>query len=203
MAISTYSQLKEALTFWSGREGDTTILSGMERAISLVEARFNRILRVSDMEAQATGTTSSGIIDLPSDFLAVRRVEVSPYGTLTPAPPKLASDEYPSGAGTYPRFYTILGLSMQIVPDTTSTVTLDYYQKIPSLSDEAPTNWLLTDHPDLYLYATLGELAALGKNAPEAAAWMARGDAILNEIITLDRAKRYSDAIVGIKGPTP
>jgi hypothetical protein len=203
MAISTYSQLKEALTFWSGREGDTTILSGMERAISLVEARFNRVLRVSDMEAQATGTTSSGIIDLPSDFLAVRRVEVSPYGTLTPAPPKLASDEYPSGSGHYPRFYTILGLSMVIMPDTTSTVTLDYYQKIPALSDEAPTNWLLTDHPDLYLYATLGELAALGKNAPEAAAWIARGDAILNEIITLDRAKRYSDAIVGIKGPTP
>jgi hypothetical protein len=92
---------------------------------------------------------------------------------------------------------------MVIMPDTTSTVTLDYYQKIPALSDEAPTNWLLTDHPDLYLYATLGELAALGKNAPEAAAWIARGDAILNEIITLDRAKRYSDAIVGIKGPTP
>jgi hypothetical protein len=203
MAISTYTQLKEALTFWSGREGDTTILSGMERAISLVEARFNRVLRVSDMEAQATGTTSSGIIDLPSDFLAVRRVEVSPYGTLQLAPPKLAADEFPSRTGSYPRFYSILGLSMEIIPDTTSTVTLDYYQKIPALSDDAPTNWLLTDHPDLYLYATLGELAALGKNAPEAAAWLARGDAILNEIITLDRAKRYSDAIVGIKGPTP
>jgi hypothetical protein len=203
MAISTYTQLKEALTFWAGREGDTTILSGLERAISLVEARFNRVLRVSDMEAQATGTTSSGIIDLPSDFLAVRRVEVSPYGTLQLAPPKLAADEFPSRTGSYPRFYSILGLSMEIIPDTTSTVTLDYYQKIPALSDDAPTNWLLTDHPDLYLYATLGELAALGKNAPEAAAWLARGDAILNEIITLDRAKRYSDAIVGIKGPTP
>jgi hypothetical protein len=203
MAISTYTQLKEAIILWAGREGDTTILSAIERAIALAEARFNRVLRVSDMEAQATGTTSSGIIDLPSDFLGVRRVEVSPYGTLELAPPKLAADEYPQRTGSYPRFYTILGLSMEIIPDTASTVTLDYYQKIPALSDDAPTNWLLTDHPDLYLFASLGELGAFSKNAPEAAAWLARSDAILNEIIQLDRAKRYSDAVVRIKGPTP
>jgi hypothetical protein len=36
-----------------------------------------------------------------------------------------------------------------------------YSQKVPALSDSATTNWLLTSHPDAYLFGTLTMSATL------------------------------------------
>ena len=44
------------------------------------------------------------------------------------------------------------------VPKVGDTVTLEYYQKIPSLLTQ-PTNWLLEESPNAYLYTSLSHAA--------------------------------------------
>jgi len=44
-------------------------------------------------------------------------------------------------------------------PDASYTATLTYYARIPALSVSATTNWLLTAHPDAYLYGALLQAA--------------------------------------------
>src|SRR5690606_32381418 len=45
------------------------------------------------------------------------------------------------------------------VPDQAYSLRLAYWQGITPLSVSATTNWLLTSHPDLYLYASLLQAA--------------------------------------------
>ena len=40
-------------------------------------------------------------------------------------------------------------------PSGATSLSIDYYQRIPALTSSNTTNWLLTDHPHLYLYTSL------------------------------------------------
>ena len=59
------------------------------------------------------------------------------------------------------RYYTIIDGAFELLPApvTSTDVILTYYQKIPSLSDRQPSNWLYAKAPDLYLYSALLEAA--------------------------------------------
>jgi hypothetical protein len=46
-------------------------------------------------------------------------------------------------------------------PDGTYTGKLTYWQTIPALGSGQATNWLLTDHPDVYIYRSLFHLFVL------------------------------------------
>ena len=58
-----------------------------------------------------------------------------------------------------PEAYTMRAgyLLMGPVPSSSYTMEIDYYAKVAALSDAAPTNTMLTDNPDLYLYGSLLE----------------------------------------------
>ena len=53
-----------------------------------------------------------------------------------------------------PKFYSVVGKQFHFapIPDGSYTAVLIYFTKIPALSTAQTTNWLLTDHPDAYLY---------------------------------------------------
>ena len=48
-----------------------------------------------------------------------------------------------------------VGLRLLPVPDGSYTLRMEYYQKIPALSDSNTSNWLLEKHPDVYLHSAL------------------------------------------------
>lgn len=203
MALSTYSDLQTSVVNWLGRDGDSTITAVVADAIALVEARLNRVLRVAQMEATVTGTSNNGVLALPADFLAWRRIEAYPYGPLSFAALDWAADTYPTGDAGVPSYFTIQGAILTTYPSYTGEVTLDYYQKIPALSDTNVANWLLTEHPDVYLFGTLVELNAFAKNPDAAVLWDQRAKSSVEEIITQDRLKRYSASVSRPKGATP
>ncbi len=67
--------------------------------------------------------------------------------------------KFPNGYVTgQPVVYTIVGDAIQFgpTPDAVYTVSLDYYQRFAALST-TPTNWLLTNHPGVYLFGALAE----------------------------------------------
>jgi hypothetical protein len=191
MALSTYSELKDAAVLRLGRDGDASLPSWVENAVALAEARFNRVLRVAEMEAEATGTSTNGLYEIPEDFLEVRRVYVEGYPESALVGLGWAQDHYSTVTEGAPAFYHIRGLTLEAIPhpaDDTELI-IDY--------------WLLESHYDLYLSATVMELADFAMNDVELTKAATRVNTILDEIQRLDRSKRWARPVSRVKGHTP
>jgi hypothetical protein len=158
--------------------------------VQLAHAKFNRELRVPDMIERASATPTAEFDTLPSDFLQVYKLERG-YTTEMREMEYVPPDE---GAAlvsrnfTSPHInkYTIIGRAIRVFPaataDTTDTLALTYYAKIPALTTGSSTNWLLTRSPDLYLYSTLLEAAPYLKNDERIVVWGGAQSKLLEDI---------------------
>ena len=54
--------------------------------------------------------------------------------------------------------YAIENRRIIVGPVGEASLTLVYYARIPSLTDDNPSNWLLDEHPDVYLHQVLAIL---------------------------------------------
>ena len=191
MAISTYSELQTAVKNWLDRT-DTDISNRAPEFIALAEAKLNRVLRVRPMEVAGSDTMSYGAISLPSDWVAYKSIWYTYSGSrveLINMPPQ-EFNRFDTGSTDYPSGYYIAASSVYFGPSTPSsdfTVGYIYYQKIPALSDSATTNWLLTSHPDIYLYGALLEAAPYLKEYPEIQLWMTAFGAVIEQLKQADR----------------
>ena len=129
------------------------------RAIARAEALFNRRLRTPYMETQASVASSTENVALPTDFLELRRIynDDAVDCPLIATSPEALRRLY-GGTGGVPTHYAIEGRRILVAPVGEVTVNFLYYAKIPALNSENPTNWLLEQHPDLYLHMALSIL---------------------------------------------
>ena len=114
--------------------------------------------------------------NLPGDFLELKAIQFNSNPLVVPkyrTPAWLRAYRRSSSneSGT-PIFYSIEGAQF-LFDRTPSGVELEilYYQKIPALSDSNPTNWLLTNHPSVYLYGSLLQSAPYLKDDERVAIW--------------------------------
>lgn len=164
MSITNYSELNTAVANWLHR-GDLT--SSIPDFITLAEAKLNRRLRLRAQESTATGTVSASVA-LPSDFAEVISIKVATGQTSYAIPYRPRADI--TGQSAAPLRYTITGDNIVFDPASSSyTYTLTYYAKFSALS--AGANWLITNAPDVYLYASLMESAPYTKNDPRIQTW--------------------------------
>jgi hypothetical protein len=200
MAITTYAELQTAIEGWLDRDELTNVAD----FITLFEAAANRRLRVRQMEDTESLAPSSGSAALPADFLTWRRVtwEGTPSRDLEYVHPSYMTLHYPTTADEPPKFFTIEGANLKTGSNDATAITLAYYGKVPALSDAATTNWLLTAHPDLYLFGSLCEAEMFLVGDQRAATWKARRDEIMEEIKMLDQKHRGPSAI-RVTGATP
>lgn len=184
MSITTYAQLQTAIGAWHQRSNFTT--GNIQEWIALFEACANRRLRVRQMETSATVTMSSGAGTLPTDFLQWRQVKWpgSTARNLEYVDRAYMEETYPDSPSGTPEVFTIEGETISVMPVDNTSLTLRYYQKIPALTDSATTNWLLTAHPDLYLFGSLVESNAFIRNEM-GMVWKQRRDEIFDEIVAL------------------
>lgn len=185
MAMSDYTELQASILKWLWRTGDTDTTAFVPDMIELAEAYFNRKLRVRDMEAVADSgstTVTNGVASLPSDFRAVISVRETTYEhyQITPKPMDELErfEDITSGRLCY---YDVLGGEMHFWPRVTTTVRLRYLQSIPDLAANT-TNWLLTKHPDAYLYQSLVCGEAFNMNDVRVAMWKAKADMAIDQI---------------------
>ena len=163
----------------------TELLPFVQTAITLAEAGFSRRIRSPEMVTRADTEISTQYIAGPEDLLEVRRFSLT---NLHPARPvefmameQLVSEQHKWTWRGHPRYYTLQGRMIQVLPapDDTYTAELVYYAHIPALTGERPTNWLLRNHPDVYLYGSLVEAAQFLDRDERVATWgQLRDDAI-------------------------
>ena len=184
MTIATYSDLVTEMANWLNR---ADLASEIPTFIQLFETRMNRRLRSPDQEITATQTIVSGTNTYPilSPMRQVKQVFIS--GTPRVELIYMSYDDlrrsYPDDISDIPQSYSIVGQNVVLQPIPTSgTLTLTGYQTLPSLGTGTATNWLLTAHPDAYLFGSLCEAAAYLKDDERLPIWKQTWDEILEEI---------------------
>lgn len=190
MSVTTYSELQTAVQNWLDR-ATTEIQARAPEFIALAEAKMNRVLRVRQMESKTSDTMSSSSIALPSDWVAFKSIWYEVSGErveLTNITPQ-EYVRFDDGSTDYPTGYYIAGSNVYFFPDSNGDYTVGYiyYQKIPALTDSNTTNWLLTAHPDAYLYGALLESAPYLKEYPEIQIWMTAFSAVIEQMKKADR----------------
>ena len=144
--------------------------------IQSAEGKFRRDYRTRKL-LNRTFLVSTEDVDLPTDYNSLQDLYhdgTEHFGPIEIVPAeKLGELKALHGTSGVPRFAAILDTVIRFVPAPTGTFTLKmtYWRKVPSLSDAATTNWLILDHPDIYLYGALLESAPFLKNDNRLPMW--------------------------------
>lgn len=209
MALDTYANLQTAILSWLARPGDTLISGGVPDMITLFEAEARRRLKTRWNEATATLNLSANVetVALPADFYELREARITgvdPMAELVYMTGPELDVAYPSTTADQPVNFTIEGLNARFrpVPDTAYTVTIDYMQGLTGLSNSVTTNWLLTNHPDAYLFGSLAEAVAYIGDDERIALWLQRREAAFESILLADRKARWGGGPLIIKTDT-
>jgi hypothetical protein len=185
MAITTYSELQDALLAWANKQD---IAQSLPTFISLAEADMQRKLRHWRMEKRSTATLNTQYSTLPTDFLEpIRtmlignkpiRLELIGVGELA------ERRQTVQGTSGQPRFYAIVdgNIEMFPAPDGDYTLEIVYYAAIPALSSSNTTNWLLDNYSDAYLYGSLVHTAPFLGDDARVQTWSLLYDNAINAI---------------------
>lgn len=163
MGLATYDDLKAAVADWldredlAGRTGDF---------ITLAEARLNRLMGFSALTARVELEAGAGQAELTApadlrDALSLVR----------------AGD----GDGAAQGFRAEAGRLVLTPPPEAPVRLVLTYRARPRLSEAAPANPVLAEHPDLYLFGALAEAAPFLRDGEMLAVFAARFDAALTE----------------------
>ena len=158
MAITTYAELQTAIANFLDRSDLTSIIPTF---IDLCEADMSRKIRHWRMEQRSTAELDTQYSALPADFLEPIRLSITGGSTYTL---EMESQAQMSNrrmqnldTGGRPRYYAMTDGKIEVYPSPDATYELEmvYHAKIPALADDATSNWVLSYHPDAYLYGAL------------------------------------------------
>ena len=160
VTCTTYTGLKAEVADLYPR---ADIVAGVDNYIARAEAEFNRVLRLPQMiTTNLALAASSRFTNLPAGFLEMQRVQLNIGGRRTRL--GFIGEEYApkvtDGSTGTPRFWAVIGAQLELLPTPGAAISLDisYWAAITSIIGSDP-NFLLTSHPDVYLYRTLLEAA--------------------------------------------
>ncbi len=159
MTIATYSELVTELEGYLNRADFTPRIPTF---IKLTEARLNRLLDDPEMETRSTAIGTGQYTTLPDDFKRMVGVSTGNDYKLQQISGSAITSLDQTLTGT-PRFYSITDGAISFAPiNAAANITMLYVRRIPALTVAAPTNWLLTLAPDLYLYGALMQAHIFG-----------------------------------------
>lgn len=155
----TYATLKADAASWLQRDDLT---SQIPTFVRYATAAFNRELDrnpVPEMESRDTQSLTGEYTGLPDDFLRMRAVVRSDGKELRYVTSQQMDAMEDREESPEPQVYTLEDMQLRVWPAPSVseplTVTISYYERIPHLSADDDTNWLLSDYPDLYLWGVL------------------------------------------------
>ena len=206
MALSTYTELKDAIADWLDRSDLTNRIPDF---IALAEARLNRELRIRPMEVRSTMTTTVGqrYFNLPGGYLQMRNFQINtnPITPLEYITPEMLDRLYGSNTTGKPRAYSLIGDEIQLapIPDSTYTIEMAFYEKFTPLGDGSSgtvtSNWLTKNAPDVLLYGALIEAEPFIKNDERIQLWLTAYKEAIDKIQKADERDRHSGSTMRVR----
>jgi len=155
VSITNYAGLKSAISDFLNRDDLTAVIPTF---ISLAEAQIARDVRHWKQEKRVTTSVDERYENLPNDWIEVKFVALSTGAMLeTVYPSKMAQMRASSDTPGTPRYVRMTADQLEFypTPSEATDISMLYYARVPALSDADPTNWLLSDAPDVLLYGSL------------------------------------------------
>jgi hypothetical protein len=202
MAISTYSELNTAVANWLDRDDLT---DRIPEFITLCEARFNRSLRIRAMETlDTTVSTVAGTstVALPTGYVQMRDISLitSPITQLQYLTPEIMNRINAGSRTGKPETYTIIANNILFgpTPDAVYNISMLYYKTFDALTALAPTNWVITNAPDVYLYGSLLEAEPFLMNDQRVQLWATALTQSINTLQEQDNKDRHSGSALRV-----
>ena len=202
MALSNYSELQTAVANWLDRDDLT---ARIPEFISLCEARFNRSLRIRAMETLDTSVSTvagTKTIALPTGYVQMRDIHLTgnPIVQLQYVTPEIMNRIHAGSDSGKPTVYTVIGdnISLGPTPDAVYSTSMLYYKTFDALSDSSPTNWVITNAPDVYLYGTLLEAEPFLMNDARVQLWSTALTESINKLQEQDNKDRHSGSALRV-----
>jgi len=186
-AARDYDWLLTAIGKWNGNRADLAPM--IPDFVMLAEKRLNADLEARLQESIATLAATAGnpSVAIPDDFAEIRSLSVPnnpPLDYITPDQFNARASSISAGT---PRYFTSIGAAIYLYPTPDADISLGaaYRAYVPPLADSAGSNWLIEQHPNVYLAAAMCEALSYTKNWAELPAW----------------EKKYADAIQSVNRP--
>lgn len=216
--VTNYGTLKQSVQDWLARSDLATYVDQLVQ-FAEVEIYNDPELRLRQMETPFTGfVDASGQMDLPEDYLELKfaYLNASPRILLERCEPEYIYEKYGSRfAGRWPRsdsapdtayayaegtpkFIAREGEHFIFAPYPVDGYTVDgiYLKRFAALVEDSDTNWLLTNHPDLFVFGALRQAEAFIKNDARLMLWDQMYKRAHNRIHRSDRRERFSQPVV-------
>ena len=202
MAISTFAELKTATANWLDR---SDLTDRIPEFIALAEARFNRNLRIRDMETVSTAiSTAAGTREysLPTGFIQMKgfHLTTDPLTPLAYITPEMMTRIWAGSAKGKPEVFTVIADNVRLGPnpDAVYTTSMLYYKKFTALSGSNTTSEMLTNNPDVYLYGTLLEAEPFIMNDERVQLWATAFKQAIDDIQFQDNKDRHSGSVMRV-----
>ena len=168
--MTTLAQLKTSVDNWLARDDIAVSGSDFPEILLIAESKMSRKLRLMVQEATTTLVFTGRETDLPADFLEVRNPFIDDnFRKFEYKTPQAIREANSWSSGRVAAFYTLEGSPDAVAADdrvkmviagpasvaSPLSVIVNYYRRFPALVADADTNWLLVNHYDIPLYATL------------------------------------------------
>lgn len=175
--ITDYATLKDQVVSHLMRGADADFIADVPTLVQMAESRLKRDPRVRQQSVTAL-SISSETASLPTDLKTINSLVLTGptyFGPLV----QVSMNEFEGlkqsqgDAAGVPTHFALVGTAVYYhkTPDQAYAGRLVYERTISSLSDSNTTNWLLVNHPDIYLYSVLVEAAPYLKDDNRLQMW--------------------------------
>lgn len=189
----TYNQLLADIAAWSHRSDVAAMAPGFVR---LAEERIARDLKLRAQIVYSTLAIAPQQMAaaLPSDFIELDRGGVRLAGKRLDFVTKEQLGDVCQPAYSIDGQYLLVGP----VSDDVQMVDITYYARFPALADVGE-NWLLTNHPSVYLNASLLEFSLWAEDDASAGKYGALYDKAVGPLQAQDRAANTAGSALRIR----
>jgi hypothetical protein len=156
------------------------------------------------MESKQTASTVAGQqnLALPPRFVQMRNVQIntSPVTAMQYVTPEMFDRLYGGSSSGTPKFYTVIANELQLgpTPDSVQTIEMLFYETFQALSVSNPTNWVITNAPDVYLYGALLEAEPFIMNDARVQLWATAFRQSIADIQEQDNKDRHSGSALRV-----
>jgi len=210
MAIGTYAELQTAVANWLDRDDLT---DRIPEFIALAEAKMNRVLRISLMENVSTAITmvvGTRDYDLPTGFTGMKEFHLttSPIVALSYITPEMMNRMWAGSNKGKPQAFTLFSdagtrkVKIGPAPDSAYTTSMLYLKRIDNLSTTNPTETMLTENPDVYLYGALLEAEPFLMNDARIQIWAGLLQQVAKDLQDRDIFDRHSGSALRVMNTT-
>jgi hypothetical protein len=170
-------------------------IARIQTLIRLGEVRLARMLTTPAMETSTTLLTVAGAqtVALPVDMELPQQLRIVGGAVLTQTALDTV-ESYNAITGKPVMWSPHSGAAVIApVPDAVYTLSLRYMSRLPFLNDNATTNWLLTRHPDAYVYMCSAVISQHLGDMESTAMYLAQANGVIDEINQRAVRMKYGD----------